>query len=116
MKKEMHGMSHVGGNQHPLYRTWAGMKERCSNPNHMMYHRYGGRGISVEERWLTFTNFIADVGEKPDPTYTLDRVDNNGNYGPDNFRWATRKEQSMKRETKGGRPKGSKNKEAAHVV
>ena len=107
MKKEMHGMSNFGPSQHPLYRTWAGMKERCSNLNHMMYHRYGGRGIVVEERWLSFTNFIADVGDKPDKSLTLDRVDNDGNYGPDNFRWSTRREQQMNR----GNQKGE-----CHVV
>jgi hypothetical protein len=75
------------------YAIWQTMKNRCYNPNYEYYHRYGGRGITICDRWLnSFENFYSDMGEKPE-RYSLDRINNDGNYCPENCRWATQKEQ-----------------------
>ena len=91
-----HGYSPGNGKQSPTYNSWYNMKTRCQNPNYPDYEYYGGRGIKVCERWQDFENFLADMGEKPEGL-TLDRIDNDGDYEPDNCRWATMKEQIQNR-------------------
>ena len=79
------------------YSAWVEMKQRCLNPNYKWFHNYGGRGIKVCKRWLTFENFIKDISLKPSKNYSLDRIDNNGNYTPKNCKWSTDIEQSRNR-------------------
>lgn len=81
-----------------VYNTWSGMRQRCLNPKCEGYSRYGGRGIKICKRWLdSFQNFFNDMGAKPSPDLTIERLDNDGNYTPSNCVWATRSQQSRNR-------------------
>jgi hypothetical protein len=84
-----HGMSDT-----PEFLAWQSMLQRCTNPRAHAFHRYGAVGVKVCDRWMSFENFVADVGLRPSPAHSLDRWPNkNGNYEPDNVRWATRRQQ-----------------------
>lgn len=81
----------------PEYKSFDGAQQRCRTPNHPGFHRYGGRGI--EFRFRSFQHFLSELGYKPSPTHTLDRINNEGHYEPGNVRWATPKEQADNRRT-----------------
>lgn len=83
-----------GRRKSPELRAWHHMKQRCLNQNNSDYANYGGRGITVHSAWIgSYENFLQDVGRRPGPDYSIDRIDVNGNYEPGNVRWATKKEQ-----------------------
>lgn len=82
---------------HPLYSAWSSMLQRCTNPNNPGFVNYGARGIKVSRRWYHFENFVADMGERPEEDFTIERVDNSKGYMPGNCTWSTRSRQSYNR-------------------
>lgn len=90
-----HGMTLTA----PEYAVWHSMRQRCNDPTADSYPRYGGRGIKVCPEWNSFEQFLTDMGSRPSSAHSLDRINNDQGYSPDNCRWATRKEQGRNRST-----------------
>lgn len=91
-----HGHSPRSGRQSQTYNSWRGMLDRCEKPNHISYPYYGGKGVTVCDRWKSFENFLSDMGNRPSGK-TIDRINSDGNYEPSNCRWATIAEQNRNR-------------------
>lgn len=88
------------------YGIWVAMNSRCNNPKHNGYELYGGRGIKVCDRWSDVSLFLQDMGSRPSKSHSIDRIDVNGNYEPDNCRWATLSEQSRNKRARKDNPSG----------
>ena len=96
-EKKKHGNATHGLSHTKEYDAWSHMWQRCESKKYKLYNQYGGRGIQVCDRWKTFEAFLADVGLAPSKNHSIDRIDSNGNYEPENVRWATWKTQERNR-------------------
>jgi len=81
----------------PTYVSWQKMKDRCLNSNHKYFHLYGGRGITIDPKWMSFEGFLEDMGTMPESGFSIDRVDNEIGYTKNNCRWIPRNEQQKNR-------------------
>lgn len=99
LKNRTHGET-INNKTTTEYYCWQSLKDRCTNKNRTYWKHYGGRGITFCERWQKFESFIADMGRKPSPQHSLDRINVNGNYEPSNCRWATPSQQASNRRRK----------------
>lgn len=90
--KKKHGLTTKDGH-HPLYQTWVGMRSRCERPADTNYKKYGAKGIYVCDRWSDFLVFLEDMGERPSPNHSIDRIDGSKGYEPGNCRWASHQRQ-----------------------
>jgi hypothetical protein len=93
----MHGNATHGMSKTAIYAVWCSMRQRCADPRHRYYRKYGGAGVTVCSRWDSFENFYADMGDRPSPRSTLERKENSIGYQPDNCVWASRRDQAINR-------------------
>lgn len=100
LSKRTHGEAGPRGKRTPEYESWAGMLQRCENRAYRRFYDWGGRGISVCERWHDFSAFLSDMGRRPSSKHSIDRINNDGNYEPANCRWANASQQRINRRDK----------------
>jgi hypothetical protein len=99
MKSRVKHGGYMGGSEKAEHYIWRSMLQRCQNPKNNQWRYYGGKGISVCEEWLSYSNFISDMGGRPSKDHSLERINNDEGYNPNNCRWATRSEQQKNKTT-----------------